>query len=99
MLANIRVAFNYLDKEIMKKIITHMICPKLEYAVVVWSPHKKKDVRKLERIQRTSTKMIPELKDLSYKERLEEIGLATLQERRERGDQITTFKLITTWRR
>ncbi len=94
LLANIRVAFNYLDKEMMKKIITHMIRPKLEYAAVVWSPHKKKDIRKLERIQRTATKMIPELEDLSYEERLEEIGLPTLQERRERGDLITMFKLV-----
>ena len=71
-----------------------MIRPKLEYAAVVWSPHKKKDIRKLERIQRTATKMIPELQDLSYEERLEEIGLPTLQERRERGDLITMFKLV-----
>ena len=43
LLANIRVAFNYLDKEMMKKIITSIIRPKLEYAAVVWSPHKQKD--------------------------------------------------------
>ena len=78
----------------MKKIITNIIHPKLEYAAVVWSPHKKKDIKKLERIQRTATKMVPELRDLSYEERLEEIGLPTLQERRERGDLITMFKLV-----
>lgn len=32
---------------------------KLEYAVMVWSPQKKKDLRKLERIQRTTMKMAP----------------------------------------
>ena len=42
LLANIRVAFNHLDKEMMKKIITSIVRPKLEYAAVVWSPHKKK---------------------------------------------------------
>ena len=45
-----------------------MICPRLEYAAVVWSPHKK-DVTKLERIQSAATKMVPELKDLTYEER------------------------------
>ena len=38
--------------------------PKLEYVAVVWSPHKKKDTRKIERIQRATTKMIPNLRDL-----------------------------------
>lgn len=31
-------------------------------------------------------KMVPELKDLIYKERLKEIKLSILEERRERGD-------------
>ena len=47
-----------------------MIRPKPEYAEVIWSPHKKKHVSKLERIQRIATKMVPELEDLTYEERL-----------------------------
>ena len=54
----------------MKKMISTMIKPKLEYAEVIWSPHKKKHVLKLERIQRNATKMVPELEDLTYQERL-----------------------------
>ena len=41
-LRNIRMAFNFLDKDMMKKIITTMIRPKLDNAEVIWSPHKKK---------------------------------------------------------
>ena len=41
----------------------------------------------LERIQRRATKMIPELRDLSYKERPKECGITTLETRRLRGDQ------------
>ena len=41
MLRNIRVAFHYMDKEMMKKIIIIMVRPKMEYAAIVWSPHKK----------------------------------------------------------
>ena len=52
-----------MDKDMMKKIIATMKRPRLEYAAVVWSPHKKKDVMKIERIQRAATKMVPELKD------------------------------------
>ena len=35
------------------------------HTTVVWSPHKKKDVTKIENIQRAATKMVPELKDLT----------------------------------
>ena len=59
-----------------------MIRPKLEYAEVIWSPHKEKHVLKLERIQRIASKMLPELKDLTYEERLKEMHLTTLKERR-----------------
>ena len=50
MLRNIRMAFHFLDKDIMRKIITTIIRPKLEYAEIIWSPHKKNHVLKLERI-------------------------------------------------
>ena len=42
----------------------------------------------LERIQIRATKMIPELRDLSYEEKLKECGLTTLETRQLRGDQI-----------
>ena len=93
-LRNIKVAFNYMDKEMMKKIIMTMIRPKLEYAETVWSPHKKKHIRKLERIQRMATKMVPEIERLTYEERLREMKLPTLEARRERGDLITIYKLV-----
>ena len=38
--------------------------------------------------------MIPELRDLSYEERLKECGLTILETRRLRGDQIEVFKIM-----
>ena len=58
-----------------------MIRPKLEYALVVWSSHKKRNVFKLERIERITTMTVPELKDLTYDERLKEMQLSTLAKR------------------
>ena len=38
--------------------------------------------------------MIPELRYLSYEERLKEYGLITLETRRLRGDQIEVFRIL-----
>ena len=61
---------------------------------MVWSPHRKKDIKKLERIQKIATKMVPEISTLPYEERLKEMNLPTLEDRRERGDLIMLFKMI-----
>ena len=35
LLKNIRMAFKYLDEEMIKKLITSLIRPKLEYAAII----------------------------------------------------------------
>lgn len=62
----------------MNKIITTLKRPRLENAVLVWSVHEKKDVRKLVRIQRIAIKMASELSSPSYKTRLGELSIPTL---------------------
>ena len=71
-----------------------MIHSNLEYAAVVWSPNAKKDIRKLERIPKVATKMVPELREPTYEDRLKEMGLPTLQDRRERGDLKTLYLIV-----
>ena len=68
-LTNIRAVFNYMDKTMMKKIITTMMRPSLQYVAVLWSSHILKDIRKIERMQRIPTKMVPEVKDLPYEDK------------------------------
>ena len=63
------------------------------YCVSAWSPHYVKDKNKLERIQHRFTKLIPGLHRLPYAERLEKLGLWTLEERRNRADLIEVFKM------
>lgn len=50
--------------------------------------------KKLKTIQRLVTDLVPELQDLSYKRRLQELQLITLEDSRGRGDLITKYKLI-----
>ncbi|MPC87035.1 hypothetical protein E2C01_081883 [Portunus trituberculatus] len=43
------MVFHYMEKDMMKKIITSMMHPRLEYAAVVWTPSSKKNKRLLKR--------------------------------------------------
>ena len=88
------MAFAYIDEEMVKKIITSFMRPTLEYAAVVWSPHLKKHVKKIEKIQRAATRWVSRLRDLSYEERLDKLQLPTLEERRKRGDMIMLYKCV-----
>ena len=94
MLRRIKMAFSYMDMDMMKILINNMIRPRMEYAAVVWSPHTKKNIRKLERVQRAATKMVPELSGLSYEERLRKLEIPTLEKRRERGDLIGIYRMV-----
>ena len=60
----------------------------------MWSPNLKKDRIKLEKVQNRATKLVPELQSLSAEERLSRLGLPTMQQRRDRGDMIETFKIM-----
>lgn len=66
----------------------------LEYCKPVWSPYFKKDVCKIESIQRRATKLVPIVKDLSYENRLKTLGLPTLEYRHDRYDMIQVYKAL-----
>ena len=91
----IKHTFKHLNKEIFKLLYKSMVRPHLEYNSVVWSPHLKKDMDVIERVQRRATKMVPGLKNLSYEDRLRELELPTLKFRRERADLIETYNILT----
>jgi hypothetical protein len=92
-LGMIRRSFTYIDKESLLVLYKSYVRPHLEYCVQVWSPYLEKDKIVLEKVQRRATKLVPELKDLPYEERLRELGLTTLEDR-VRGDLIEMFRII-----
>ena len=55
---------------------------------------KKKDIHTLEKIQRRATKLVPNIRNLAYSDRLLALNLYSLQLRRERGDLIEVFKIL-----
>ena len=77
-----------------KQLIVPLYKAIVEYCIQAWRPYRKKDIDKLERIQRRATKIIPELRDLSYESRLLQCSLTTLETRRLRGDQIEVFRIV-----
>ena len=89
----IRRNITYKEKKLIISLYKAIVRPHLEYCIQAWRPYRKKDIEKnIERIQRRATKMIPELRDLSYEERLKECGLTNMETRQLRGDQV--FKML-----
>ena len=71
-----------------------LVRPHLEYSVQFWSPHYQKDVEALERVQKRFTRMLPGMEGISYEERLEKLGLFSLERRRLRGDLMEVYKIM-----
>ncbi|KAK3889934.1 hypothetical protein Pcinc_006087 [Petrolisthes cinctipes] len=85
MLGYIKRQFGYQNKEIVLCLYNFLVRPHLEYAVQFWSPSYRKDIARLERVQARATKLIPSLRHKSYKDRLVELDLFSLETRRLRG--------------
>ena len=90
----VRRSFVYMDKEIFRLLYTALVRCHLEYCAVVWNPHLLKYIDMLEEVQIRATKMVPELKNMTYEERLKALNVPTLTYRRLRGDMITVYKIM-----
>ena len=93
MLGVINRTVSYKTKEVMTRLYKTLVRPLLEFCTAAWSPYYVKDKDQLERIQHRFTRMIPMIKELPYEQRLEHLGLWTLEERRNRSDLIEVFKM------
>ena len=71
-----------------------LVRPHLEYANVIWHPQFKRQSQLIEKVQRRATKILCDIKDYSYQERLLALNLPSLKYRRLRADLIQTFKII-----
>jgi len=88
-------SFTYISIESFKILSNIFVRPHLEHSVQIWNPYLKKDIACLEKIQRRATKLVHGFNKMSYEQRLEALGLYSLQQRRLRGDLIETYKILT----
>ena len=76
----------------LKKMWVTIIRPIIDYGSQVWSPLEGVDMDRIEKLQYNFTKLIPEIRGLSYEERLKKLNLSSLQRQFER------YKIFYTWK-
>ena len=79
-----------LDNKSFINLYTGLVRSHLEYGVEVWFPHLHKHIDLIENVQRRATKLLTNLKHLSYPERLHQLNLLTLCYQCKSGDMIQT---------
>ena len=66
----------------------------MEYCIQMWSPQYRRDIDLLGGVQRRATKMIQEVEHPPCEDRLEELGLCSLEKRRLQGELIAVFQYL-----
>ena len=87
-------SFIYLDAFLFVFLYKALIRSILEYGNCIWSPLFKRQSILIENVQRRATRLIKEISDLPYDERLKYLDLPSLKCRRLRGDLIQLYKLV-----
>src|SRR6218665_23163 len=84
------------DNDTILRFYKSLVRSQLEYCIKVWNPYLKKDILKLEKVQKRATKMIQGYKYLSYGERLKRCGLTNTGEKeKQRRLNRSLYKIIT----
>ena len=94
-LGMIKRNFAFRSKEVILKLYKSLVRPHLDYAIQAWCPYLEKDKKILEKVQARATKLISSIQHLSYEQRLAKLRLTTLEKRRERGDLLQTYRIMT----
>ena len=93
-LGMITKAFHYRDRHVFINLDKQYVRPHLEFCSPAWSPWTQADINCLEHIQQRAVRLVSGLRSQDYKDRLQELKLLSLKDRRIKTDMITTYKIL-----
>ncbi|KAK4816698.1 hypothetical protein QYF61_020582 [Mycteria americana] len=79
-------------RKVILRLCLALLRPHLEHCLQLWAPQYKREMHLLERVQQRAVEMSKALEHLSSEERLSELGLLSLVQRRLTGDLIDIEK-------
>ena len=94
-ISRIRRNFTCIDKRAFCLLYNQRIRPHLDHGMAACPPSTSAESKILEGVQSKATALVHGLKHLNSEERRRILGLMKLEERRERGDLIEVFKILT----
>ena len=83
---------SYRDSKTFISLYKTYVRPHLDYCSQAWSPWSIADKEVLEAVQKRAVQMVTDLKGRTYEERLAELGMVTLEKRRQLGELIQGVK-------
>lgn len=86
--------FHYRDRHIFVKLYKQYVLPHLEFSSPAWAPWYVGDKEVLEKVQERAVRMVSGLTGTTYEERCKELGLETLQCRRDRQDMSLVHRYL-----
>ena len=93
-LGQITKSFHYRDKDTWIPLYKTYVRHHLEFSCQAWSPWLQKDIDVLEKVQMKTVDRVVGLKGKTYQQKLKEVKLLSLCDRRKRGDLIQVWKKL-----
>ena len=93
-LGQISRAFHYRDRRVFINLYKQYVRPHVEFACPAWSPWTVADKTVVERVQERAVKMISGLKGADYAEKLAELRMLSLEDRRTLYDLVQVYKIV-----
>jgi len=93
-LNQILCTFHYRDRKIYLRLYAQYVRPHLKFAAPAWSPRTITDKECIESMQKKAIKAVSGLKGKTYEEKLRELEIQSLEQRRDQADLVQVYKIV-----